>query len=123
MSSYDLKPLKTTVQEIEKIRVRYRRKAEKERKKLEDVYVTVLGEKCYTEAEVMEWYASDQMTSAQCDRYIERLERKKVTAGDVSGRTKSERVCEILRDIICNLNLEIEGILQENEREEQKTER
>lgn len=123
MSSYDLKPLKTTVQEIEKIRERYKRKAEKERKKLEDVYVTVLGEKCYTEEEIMEWYASDQMTSTQCDRYIERLEKKKVTAGDISGRTKSERVCEILSDIICNLNLEIKGILREKEREEQKQER
>lgn len=123
MSSYDLKPLKTSVQEIEKIRERYKRKAEKERKKLEDVYVTVLGEKCYTEEEIMERYASDQMTSTQCDRYIERLEKKKVTAGDISGRTKSERVCEILSDIICNLNLEIKGILREKEREEQKQER
>lgn len=123
MSSYDLKPLKTTVQEMEKIRERYRRKAEKERKKLENVYVTVLGEKCYTEEEIMEWYASDQMTSAQCDRYIERLEKKKVTAGDISGWTKSERVCEILSDIICNLNLGIKGILREEERERQKQER
>lgn len=76
MSSYDLKPLKTTVQEMEKLRERYRRKAEKERKKLEDVYVTVLGEKCYTEKEIMEWYESDQMSCAQCDRYIARLEKK-----------------------------------------------
>lgn len=123
MSSYDLKPLKTTVQEIEKVRERYKRKAEKERKKIEDVYVTVLGEKCYTEESIMDFYASDQITCAQCDRYLERLEKKEETAGDTSGKTKSERVCEILSDIICNLNLEIGSILLAEEEERQKQER
>lgn len=123
MSSYDLKPLKTTVQEMEKLMERYKRKAEKERKKIEDVYVTVLGEKCYTEEEIMEWYESDQITCAQCDRYLERLEKKEETAGDTSGKTKSERVYEILNDIICNLNYEIKNILLEEEKECQKQER
>lgn len=123
MSSYDLKPLKTTVREMEKLRERYRRKAEKERKKLEDVYVTVMGEKCYTEEEIMEWYESDQMSCAQCDRHIARLEKKKEAAGDISGKTKSEKVCEILNDVICNLNYEIKDILLEEEKERQKQER
>lgn len=123
MSSYDLKPLKTTVQEMEKLRERYRRKAEKERKKLEDVYVTVLGEKCYTEEEIMEWYESDQMSCTQCDRYIAKLEKKKEAAGDMSGKTKSENVCEILNDVIYNLNYEIKNILLEEEKERQKQER
>ena len=65
---------------MEKVRERYKRKAEKERKKIEDVYVTVLGEKCYTEEAIMDFYASDQITCAQCDRYLERLEKKEETA-------------------------------------------
>lgn len=123
MSNPTLPALKTTVQEMEKVRERYKRKAEKERKKIEDVYVTVLGEKCYTEEAIMDFYASDQITCAQCDRYLERLEKKEETAGDTSGKTKSERVCEILSDIICNLNLGIKGILREEEREHQKQKR
>lgn len=123
MRDYDLTALKTAVKEMEKVRERYKRKAEKERKKIEDVYVTVLGEKCYTEEEIMEWYEGDQISCIQCDRYIERLEKKKEAAGDMSGKTKSEKVCEILNDVICNLNYEIKNILLEEERERQKQER
>lgn len=123
MSDYDLTALKTAVKEMEKVRERYKRKAEKERKKIEDVYVAVLGEKCYTEEEIMEFYASDQITCAQCDRYLERLEKKEETAGDTSGKTKSERVCEILNDTIGELNYEIKNILLKEEKERQKQER
>lgn len=123
MSDYDLTALKTAVKEMEKVRERYKRKAEKERKKIEDVYVTVLGEKCYTEEEIMEFYASDQITYAQCDRYLERLEKKEETAGDTSGKTKSERVCEILNDTIGELNYEIKNILLKEEKERKKQER
>ncbi len=123
MSDYDLTALKTVVKEMEKVRERYKRKAEKERKKIEDVYVKVLGEKCYTEEAIMDFYASDQITCAQCDRYLERLEKKEETAGDTSGKTKSERVCEILSDTIGELNYEIKTILLKEEKERQKQER
>ena len=71
----------------------------------------------------MDFYASDQITCAQCDRYLERLEKKEETAGDTSGKTKSERVCEILSDTIGELNYEIKTILLKEEKERQKQER
>ena len=55
----NLQVLETVKTEYIKLRDKYQKKAIKEREKVNDVYVMVCGEKCYTESEINEWYASD----------------------------------------------------------------
>lgn len=69
----ELKTLQTVADEIVKVRKKYIAKAEKERAKINDIYVTVCGEKCYTEQEINDWYANDYITIKQCDKFIEKL--------------------------------------------------
>ena len=115
--------LLTVRNEIIKINEKYHKKAEKERAKVNNVYVTVRGEKCYTEAEINEWYESDYITCKQADKYIERLEQKKEKAGQKDYYTKSERVVSILNNIIHNFSSEIEGIKIQEEEEKKRLER
>lgn len=123
MENEELKALETVREEFIKIKVRYQKKATKEREKVNDVFVTVCGEKCYTEAEINEWYASDYITCNQADKYIEKLEKKKSTAGQKGTLTKSERVCNVLENITNNLTLEIRDIKFKQEQEQKKQER
>ena len=118
-----LKALQTARDEINKLHQRYKAKAENERSKINDVYVIVEGEKCYTEQEVIDWYAGDYITSAQCDKYIASLDRKKERAGQIGNYTKSERVCKILENTLYDYNLEIFEIKKKIEDEEKKNER
>lgn len=83
----------------------------------------VCGEKCYTESEVNDWYASDYITCKQADKYIEKLNKKKATAGQTDALTKSERVCKIIDSIIDNVTLEIRELKIKQEQEQKKKER
>lgn len=123
MENEELKALETAREEITKIKVRYEKKATKEREKVNDVFVTVCGEKCYTESEINDWYANDYITCSQSDKYIERLQKKKQTAGQKGALTISERVCKILENSINNLTLEIRDIKIKQEQERKKQER
>ena len=123
MEDEELKALETVRKEIAKIKVRYQKKATKEREKINDIFVTVCGEKCYTESEINDWYASDYITSSQSDKFMERLQKKKQKAGQEGTLTKSERVCKILENSINNLTLEIRDIKIKQEQERKKQER
>lgn len=123
MENQELKSLETVRDEIIKIKVRYQKKAMKEREKVNDVFVTICGEKCYTEAEINEWYASDYITCGQADKYIRQLGKKKSTAGQKGTLTKSEGVCKVLENITDNLTLEIRDIKNKEEQERKKQER
>lgn len=123
MENEELKALEVTKEEIAKIKVRYQKKAAKEREKINDVFVTVCGEKCYTEAEINAWYESDYITCSQSDKYIEKLEKKKSAAGQEGNLTKSERICNVLENIAYNLALEIRDIKLKQEQELKKQER
>lgn len=123
MKNAELIALQTVKDECEKIRGKYKKKAAKEREKVNDVYVMVCGEKCYTESEINDWYANDYITCEQSDKYIERLNKKKSTAGQTGMVTKSERVCRILDNIIDSLDLEIRDIKIREELEQKKQER
>ena len=65
MGNEELEALEAAREEIVKIKVRYQKKAAKEREKIHDVFITVCGEKCHTEAEINEWYACDYITCSQ----------------------------------------------------------
>lgn len=123
MKNAELIALQTVRDEYEKIREKYKKKAAKEREKVNDVYVMVCGEKCHTEVEIMDWYANDYITCGQSDKYIERLNKKKSTAGQTGMVTKSERVCRILDNIIDSLDLEIRDIKIKEELELEKQKR
>lgn len=123
MDNAELTALQTVRDEYKKIKDKYLKKAAKERAKVNDVYVMVCGEKCYTDSEINDWYASDYITSEQSDKYIEKLNKKKATAGQTDTLTKSERVCKILDNTIDNLTLEIRDIKIKEEQELKKQER
>lgn len=123
MENVELTALQTVRDEYRKIIEKYKKKAVKEREKVNDVYVMVCGEKCYTESEINDWYASDYITCEQSDKYIEKLKKKKATAGQTDTLTKSERVCRILDNTIANLTLEIRDIKIKEEQEQKKQER
>ena len=73
----NLQVLETVKTEYIKLRDKYQQKAIKEREKVNDVYVMVCGEKCYTESEINEWYACDYITCEQADKIIKNKKEKK----------------------------------------------
>lgn len=100
--------LETVRGEYEKLKEKYQKKAVREREKINDVYITVCGTKCYTEDDINELYEADFMSCVQSDNYIERLEKKKEAAGKMKDKlTKSELICKILTNDIADLNSEI----------------
>ena len=120
----EIEPLEITRNEYRKLREKYRKKAIKERQKVEDVYVVVCGEKCHTEEEINDWYATDYITCEQSDKFIEKLNKKKAAAGEKDGLlTKSEAVCKILDNSILNLEMEIRDIKIKKDQERMKEER
>lgn len=124
MENEELTALQTVRDEYRKIKDKYQKKAAKEREKVNNVYVLVCGEKCYTESEINDWYANDYITCEQSDKFIERLNKKKATAGEKgNSMTKSEMVCKIIDNTIYNLNLEIHDIKVKQEAEVKKQER
>lgn len=124
MESTKLTALQTVRDEYEKLKETYKKKAIKEREKVNDVYIVICGEKCHTESEIMEWYASDYITCTQCDKFIEKLNKKKATAGEQgNSMTKSEMVCNIIENTIYNLSQEIHDIKIQQEEEQKKQER
>lgn len=103
----DIKSLKQVIKKLEKVRERLNKKAEKEKIKLTDVYVSVKGEKIHTEEELQELYECDVITSKQYDTYRDKLEVKRKRAGEDNNKTKSEVVVKILTNYICDLQYEI----------------
>lgn len=121
--STELEALEIARAEVSKIREKYKLKADKERAKVNEVYILVQGEKCYSENDINEWYQSDYITEKQCDKYIEKLTKKLEQAGQTEFYTKSERVCQILNNTIENYTTEILEIKSKQEREQKRLER
>lgn len=118
----NLSALQTLKSECEKLKGKYNKKAAKEREKINDIYVTVCGEKCYTEQEINDWYAGDYITYKQSDEYIEKLNKKREKAGQKDLLTDSERVCRILDNALNNICQEIHDIKIAKEKEDKKKE-
>ena len=120
----ELDALEKVKVEWTKLRDKYQKKAIKEREKVNDVYVMVCGEKCYTESEINEWYACDYITCEQSDKFIKKLNKKKATAGEKNNSmTESEMICRIIDNSLSNLNQEIHDIKVKQKREAEKEER
>lgn len=119
----EMKALETVKSELEKVNDKYQKKAVREREKINNVYVTVCGEKCYTEEDINAWYSCDYITCSQCDKYIEKLIKKKETAGEKDLITKSERVVKILRNMCNNLSFELSDLKRTEEENQKREER
>lgn len=120
----EIKAIKKVSKEIEKVRDKYKPKAEKERAKVDNIYVTVKGEKCYSEDDINDWYAADYITSKECDKYIDKLNKKREEkAGLQNDLTESERIVKIFTNIINNLYEEVFSLKHLEEQEIRKRER
>ena len=120
----EIKAIKKVAKEIEKVRDKYKPKAEKERAKVDNIYVTVKGEKCYNEDNINDWYAADYITSEECDKYIDKLNKKREEkAGLQNDLTESERIVKIFTNIINNLHEEVFSLKHLEEQEIRKQER
>lgn len=94
------------IEAIDKLIEKYQKKAEKERAKVKQAYVTYKGEKYYSEAELMDAYGSDCMSSSTYDRLADKLEKAKLgTHGD--EMTESEMIVHDLQIRKNNLATEI----------------
>lgn len=120
----EIKAIKKVAKEIEKVRDKYKPKAEKERAKVDNIYVTVKGEKCYNEDNINDWYVADYITSKECDKYIDKLNKKREEkAGLQNDLTESERIVKIFTNIINNLYEEAFSLKYLEEQEIRKRER
>ena len=121
--SEEIKALENVINEIVKIREKYKIKAKKERAKINDIYITIEGEKCYSEDDINSWYAADYITCKECDKYIDKLNKKKEEAGQHGNLTNSEKVVKIFTNITDNLYEEIASLRYLEEQEIKKQER
>ena len=108
MKNLSVESLEIAKNEATKILERYQKKAEKERQKVDDVYILVCKEKCRSEEDILSLYEADCISCAQSDKYIEKLADKKKAYGENTGLTKSEGVCKILENFIYEIETEIE---------------
>lgn len=102
------KGLKLVLKEMKKSKERLEKKAEKELKKLDEIYVTVKGEKVYKEKDLWDLFESDVINGNQYDTYRDKLEQKRLNAGESDRKTPSEEAVQILNNIISNLMYEIQ---------------
>ncbi len=113
MSNTEITALETIRKEISKLKDKYQTRAEKEREKVNEVFVTIQGEKCYSDDDIFGWYEAGYINSRQYDRYRDKLEAKKKAAGEADSKTKSEMICKILTVMSSNLSAEINTIKEE----------
>lgn len=115
MSNTEITALETIRKEIQKLREKYQTRAEKEREKVNEIFVTIQGEKCYTNEDIFGWYEAGYISSSQYDKYREKLKAKKKAAGEVGNMTKSEMICKILDNYIHSLSMNIYEVKKEEQ--------
>ena len=119
MSNVEITALETIRKEIQKLRDKYQIRAEKEREKVNEIFVTIKGEKCYSNDDIFGWYEAGYINSRQYDKYRDKLEAKKNAAGEVDNKTKSEMIVKILSTMSRNFSAEIATIKEEETEKEE----
>lgn len=105
MNEIEIKVNGLLTEAIDKLTEKYQKKAEKERAKVKQAFVTYKGEKYYSRADLMDAYSCDVFSSSTYDRLVEKLESK---TGDVpDSMTESEQVVYLLNQHKGNLLREI----------------
>lgn len=115
MASIELAALESVKKETLKLKEKYQVKAGKEREKVNDVCVSIHGEKCYTNEDIFGWYEAGYISSSQYDKYREKLKAKKKAAGEAGNMTKSEMICKILDNYIISLLINISEVKKEEQ--------
>lgn len=105
--------------QIEKLIEKYQKKAEKEKAKKKNAYVTYQGEKYYSESELQEAYACDVFTSSVYDRLVDRLNRARGNIEEYE-LTPSEVLVIELSGIKNNLQFEIRIDAEEKKRKSEQ---
>lgn len=88
----DSKTIEQIIKDMEKLQERYRKKAEKEREKRRKPYITVQGQKVYSQEELFDFWESGYITSsARFDQYRDKLQ---AALKPVEEQTPSEAMLE-----------------------------
>ena len=95
--------LEIVEKELKKLTNKYETKIQKEKEK--DKYITIQGEKCYTEDDIRDMYEGDCFDSREYDKYLEKLQ--KVLHQDTNGKTKYEYAKEVLDNMMEDVAIEI----------------
>ena len=121
MNETEIKVNELIIDSIDKLIEKYQKKADKERAKINQAYITYKGEKYYSRADLMDAYSCDMFSSSTYDRLIEKLESK---TGDVpDAMTDSEQIVFLLGKHRGNLLLEISQDRLKKQRQAEKDER
>ena len=118
MTKSEIKANELIAEAIDKIIDKYQKKADKERAKIKQAFVTYKGEKYYSESELMDAYSCDVFTDSTYDRLLDKLNNAK---NGVSGNemTESEIMVFELSKHRNNLLHEIAVDKQQKERQSQ----
>lgn len=118
MTTSEIKANELIAEAIDKIIVKYQKKADKERAKIKQASVTYKGEKYYSESELMDAYSCDVFSNTTYDRLLDKLNKEK---NGISGSemTESEIMIFELSRHRNNLLHEIAVDKQQKERQSQ----
>ena len=122
MNKTEIKANELIAEAIDKIIEKYQKKADKERAKIRQAFVTYKGEKYYSESELMEAYSCDVFTNSTYDRLLDKLNHAK---NGISGdeMTESEIMVFELSKHRNNLLHEVAVDKQQKERQAQVDDR
>lgn len=109
MSENKLEALKKVKNEIEKLYEKAVLRAEKERDKHKEWFVIIGDEKYYDEIDIQEAYGCGVLSTAQYDRYVNKL-RKKKDKSDKLVDSSLAHICKIYLNILSSLDLEIRSV-------------
>ena len=118
MTKSEIKTNELIAEAIDKIIEKYQKKADKERAKVKQAFVTYKGEKYYSDNDLMEAYSCDVFTATTYDRLLDKLNKAK---NGISGdeMTESEIMVFELSKHKNNLLHEIAMDKQQKERQAQ----
>lgn len=118
MTKSEIKANELIAEAIDKIIEKYQKKADKERAKIRQAFVTYKGEKYYSESELMDAYSCDVFTDSTYDRLLDKLNNaKNCVSGD--EMTESEIMVFELSKHRNNLLHEVAVDKQQKERQSQ----
>lgn len=106
MINSEIKANELIIEAIEKLIEKYQKKADKERAKIKEAFITYKGDKYYTKNDILEAYGCGCFSEKVCDRLIEQLNNKMCGTLDKSY-TENELIIIDLNEHKNNLLREI----------------
>lgn len=122
MTKSEIKANELIAEAIDKLIEKYQKKADKEREKVRQAYVSYKGEKFCSERELMDAYACDVFSESTYDRLLDKLNKAKNGISE-NEMTESEIMVFELNKHRNNLLHEIAIDKQQKERQKQVDDR